>query len=126
MPMMTLNRDLAVYEGIWTVTFKKGEPTFVPDPVVRAALAAGAIASDAQEAKQVEQAVAVEDAKEVPSGDLRARQIRAALEDIRNGNNPEDFTATGIPSDAALTATLGYSISRKEREEAWKALIGKE
>lgn len=125
MPMMTLNRNHMLCVGVGTVTFVKGESTFVPDYMVPGAMAAGAIASNEKEVKAVEKAIEVAEQAPIPVGSVREQQIKAVLEEIRAVNNPEEFTATGLPNEGAVTARLGYAISKKERETAWKAIIEK-
>lgn len=125
MPMMTLNREANVFKGMCTVHFEKGVATFVPDDVVPAAMAAGAVPADAKEAKAVEKAIAVAEVTPPPVGSVKEQQIAAVMREIRDENNPEDFTATGMPNEGAVTKRLGYEISRKEREAGWKALIEK-
>jgi hypothetical protein len=125
MPMMTLNRNANCFVGCGTVTFVKGEPTFVPDYMVSAAVSLGAQPSDAKEAKAVEKAIEVSEKLPEPIGSVREQQIKAVLLEIQAVNNPEEFTATGLPSEGAVTARLGYAISKKERETAWKAIIEK-
>lgn len=126
MPMMILNRNHMLCVGVGTVTFVKGEPVFVPDYMVPGAMAAGALPSDAKEKAAVEKAIEVAETKPEPVGSVREQQIKAVMIEIRDVNNPEEFTATGIPNDGAVTARLGFQISKKERETAWKSLISKE
>ena len=62
-------------------------------------------------------------AKQAPLPDTPpavSAELKAAVIDIMNGGNPEDFDANGAPKCAALTWRLGREVTGPERDQAWR------
>lgn len=124
MPKMVLNRDSALHVGIGCMMFAKGVAIDVPDFMVPAAMALGAIATDEKQAKLVQEAIKPPARKKVPEGDNRFKQIVAIMEEIKAINNPEEFSAGGIPLQTAVESKCGFALNKNEREKAWHFIIG--
>lgn len=106
------NRTVATLRG-HVIEFKKGEPTYVPPDCYDEVIAIGAVPEE--ELVEAEQPAGSE-----PT-DLAAR--RSALFDAFDAivlrNNPNDFTAGGVPGAKAVSAILGWAPDNKERTDAW-------
>jgi len=107
------------------VRFEKGVPVHVPPALVRDVVAIGAIKVEgdtpdplAPEAPQ----------PTVPTDEERAHELRQALMLIREGNNPNDFTAAGVPTVKAVAGLSGLrDITAVEIKDAWVELtVGNE
>ena len=58
-----------------------------------------------------------------PTDPLKRRaDIIAAIELIVQKAEREDFTAAGLPHPKAVSKITGYTISAKERDEAWQEI----
>lgn len=124
MPKMVLNRDSALHVGVISLRFAQNVPMEVPDEMVPAALALGAMPVDDKQSKLVQEAIKPKEAKRVPEGDNRHKQIVAAMEEMRAINNAEEFSAGGIPLQTAVESRCGFTLNKNEREKAWKFVIG--
>jgi hypothetical protein len=124
MPKMVLNRDSALHVGVTSLQFEKDKVTEIPDFMVQAAMALGAVAADDKQAKLVQEALKPKEKKKVPEGDNRYKQIVAAMEEMKALNNSEEFSAGGIPLQTAVESRCGFTLNNGEREKAWKFIIG--
>jgi hypothetical protein len=50
----------------------------------------------------------------------RAAEINKAIEAMLDGTDKNDFTGDGKPDTRALSKRVGFTVSREERDEAWK------
>ena len=50
-------------------------------------------------------------------------ELKAAVIEIMNNGNPEDFDHNGAPKCAALTWRLGREVTGPERDAAWREVI---
>ncbi len=117
MPDFVLHRDyvLRSLKG-HAIGFTKGQPTFVPPECVKEAVAIGALAVDGGQpdvlGEEVTQVAA-------PEGEDRKELIFAAFEELEAKNEREDWTASGMPRDAALEKILDFKVDSKERTAFW-------
>jgi hypothetical protein len=70
-----------------------------------------------------------EDSFPSPPGSLesdsdRAEKIKAAVIELINAGNPNDFTGNGVPKVEALKEKLGFEVSAPERDSAYAAAKG--
>lgn len=111
--VMPRNRTIASTCGL-SLEFKKGEPVLVPPSMFADVIAAGGVS---------ESELADEDmppAKPSPEQLAeREHQMFKAFDTIVRRSAREDFTAGGVPHNAALTRELGWSVQAKERDAAW-------
>ena len=116
MPDFVLHRNYALRSmSGHMINFIKGEPTWVPPVCVKEAVAIGAQPLDGPvDVLEPETQVVVD-----PSGDERKQLIFAAFEDMEAKNEREDWTASGMPRDAALEKVLGFKVDTKERNALW-------
>ena len=120
MPHFVLNRTWALQGHGHSINFVKGEPTWVPPPLVNDAVAIGAECVD-----EVVDVLGPEKAEEVElSAEEREVLLNAAFDQIvaRNGQDGtrEDFNAQGLPNIKALTVITGFEPKVKERNAAWQ------
>jgi len=115
---LVLNRDytLNTLTG-HSIFFKKNVPTHVPRPAWRDALAIGALPPDG-----VPEEPEPEKAYTPPPSDPdeRAEQILKAFGVIVAKNEREDFTAAGLPTNAAVAALTGFKVQSKEVSAVWQ------
>lgn len=111
--VMHRDRTIASTCGL-SVEFKKGVPTHVPPGMYQDVLAAGGIPEE-----EIPE-------NEMPKGKPTPEQLAereqamfAAFKKIVDGNQREDFTAGGVPTQAALSRELGWTAQAKERDAAW-------
>jgi len=100
------------------ITFRKGEPTYVPPECHREVIQIGAIPVDASgevDLLEPETPVPVE-----PTAEERTEQLIAAFELLEERNRRKDFTGQGIPSITALAAIVDFDVTRREVEDLWR------
>jgi hypothetical protein len=113
----TLNRDLVHASTLGhCVEFKKGEPTFVPEPLHREVLAMGAEPESELDLPETGNPNEPKDAGE------RYKAIVAAFEALTLRNNRDDFDAGGKPKLQPLREQLGFGVDAKERDKAWERM----
>ena len=49
----------------------------------------------------------------------RAGRIREVIEDLLDSNNPDAFTANGLPQTDVLSKLCGFRVTSSERDAAW-------
>lgn len=115
---LVLNRDytLTTLTG-HSIFFKKNVPTHVPKPAWSAALAIGAILPDGTPPEVEGEKVFVPPPSDPEE---RATQILKAFDVIVAKNEREDFTAAGIPTNAAVAALTGFKVQSKEVSAVWQ------
>lgn len=115
MPEFVLNRKHNLVGGGHNVQFLKGQPTYVPPELVKAAIAAGAECLDGP--------VDVLGPEETPEPLLSAvdkeNLFNAAFAKLTARNERDDFGGDGKPSMDALKKLLNFSFIRKERDAAF-------
>jgi len=118
MPQLVLSRNftLATKRG-HMITFKKGQPTWVPPSCVHDAAAIGA-----EDINGKVDPLGAEAGVVIPlSAAERNGQINAALSKLVARNEREDFTGSGAPNRAVLNNMLGFRVDKKELETLWGA-----
>jgi hypothetical protein len=116
---MTLDRNFTVRSTLGhMITFKKGVPLTIPAVMVRTCAEVGAKRVDGADAVAAE----IEEAKPTQPIDPghRLEDVRAAIEQIVERNDIDEFTAGGTPKVPAVTSEAGYKIDRTEVIRAWK------
>lgn len=96
--------------GHTKVITHKPEGTDVPPMFRKEAIARGCVpvgvGADAEAPQETEK--------------TKQEQIIAAIEQMLDGGNEEDFTADGKPDVRALSRMAGFQIAREERDAAWE------
>lgn len=111
----TLHRDRVIAStcGL-SVSFRKGEPTYVPPGMYQEVINAGGVPeSEIPEAERPVQSSEPGDPSE------REMMILMAMEQIVKANKREQFTAGGAPHGKALQQILGWSVPNQERDKLW-------
>lgn len=123
MPLMVLSRNYRLASTLGhMINFKKGEPIWVPKPLVNAAVALGAAAVDG-----TAEVTLAEDVKEPQlAGDERQEAFMKAFKVIVARNGREDFTGAGYPHCRALEKILGFEPLAAERNAMWKEYLDAE
>ena len=115
MPKFVLNRDHVLRTTLGhSISFRKGQPTYVPREVARQAVAIGA--------ECVEGEVKMEDEVVIPvelSQEDRNEKILEALAVLKKRNGPDDFTGNGKPSLKAIEDLVGFKPDRNEVFTLW-------
>ena len=116
MAEFVLNRNhLMITRAGFTVHFKKGEPTFVPTPVIKDAIAIGATRIDAEQGAEFD----VTPAPPEPTAQEREETLVSCMRSMAEKNIREDFTAQGVPHLKAVEKYTGIVISGRERDALW-------
>lgn len=108
------NYTLSTTKG-HSITFKKGERTWIPPIIVQDAMAIGVILEE-----QVEVLAAEAARSEAMSDDKRREQVFAAFEKLMLRNNRGDFTASGLPHPKKMAEFINFEIGEKLRDDLWK------
>jgi hypothetical protein len=123
--MHTLNRNFVLRstQGL-SVRFEKGVPIHVPPALIPEAKAVGAIAVDDKEDEAY--AAALDAAAAPASGEptdatTRVEQLEVAFAKLTERNNPNDFTASGMPKTPAIARIIGWEPDAGERASSWAA-----
>jgi hypothetical protein len=102
-----------------TITFKKGDPTYVPPECRREVLQIGAIPVDSDGAVDL---LDPEKVEVLPiSAEDRQEQLLAAFALLEERNHRRDFTGQGLPSLTALAGIIDFEVAKKEVEDLWRA-----
>lgn len=119
MPEYVLNRNYIHRSTMgFTVAFKKGEPTFVPQMIEREVRAFGAERVDGNNVDVLDpETKVVSD----PTGDDREALLVAAFDELVERNNSKDFTGSGAPNMKAVEKIVGFDVDKTELVEAWNA-----
>lgn len=118
---MKLNRKYRLASTLGhVITFKKGEPTRVPDILVKSVLEIGGeFVGDKEEVFKED-----EDAPTQPVNPIeRNEKIRVVVDKIYEDNERDDFTATGNPTVQAVSDRVGFKIDKAELGIALKARV---
>ena len=114
--VMHRNRTIVSTSG-HAVEFAKGELTHVPPAMYEQVMAAGAVPEE-----ELDLDPKVEGAIEEPSDpSVRRKDIFAAMEKVTLRGKRDEFTASGAPHAKVLSNELGWTVSNKERDQAWAA-----
>lgn len=96
-----------------SIHFKKGVPTYVPPLARQAVIEAGGVTDEELPA------AAPKLPNEPDTAEERKLLIFAALEQIATKNDPESFTAGGVPHAKVLSQVLGFEVKADERDLMW-------
>lgn len=98
------------------IDFKKGKVINVPATLVREAVAMGAETVDGSDPF----APSAEEAPSQPVSPIaRLEEIRAVVDAMAEENLREDFTASGTPKVANVSARVGFKVDRNEVSKVW-------
>ena len=101
------------------ITFKKGDPTYVPPECRREVLQIGAISVDSDGSVDL---LDPEKVEVLPiSAEDRQEQLLAAFALLEERNHRRDFTGQGLPSLTALAGIIDFEVAKKEVEDLWRA-----
>lgn len=92
------------------IRFPKGELVHVPKDMYPEVLAAGGVPENELEEDEKKPEIV---------GDERHAKLLAAIAKVVEENNPEDFTAAGIPNRKKLGARVGFAVGAEEFERAY-------
>ena len=117
MPDYVLNRSHTHVSTLGrSIAFKKGEPTHVPQELVREVVGIGAEAADGTSTD----VLPVERSEPpVPVGTERETFILKAFDQLVLSNNREDFTGNNMPSAKAVARLTGWSVDKREIDKLW-------
>ena len=99
------------------ITFKAGDPVWVPPLMHREVAQIGAKRVDGKGIKLLD-----DETPEVEplTADDRRKQLFAAFELIKERNTRSDFTGQGLPSIPALRKIIDFDLEKKEVEAMWR------
>lgn len=117
MPEFKLNRNYVFSSKFGhVINFIKGEPTYVPPILVKDVVAIGAECLDGEVDVLGEESLPVQ---------LSYDEVRAKLFEVFKTmvvkNDPEDFTAQGVPKVGVIETRLGLKFTKSELISAWQA-----
>jgi hypothetical protein len=117
MANMVLNRNYTLAGKGFMINFIKGQPTWVPPEMVKAAAGIGAEDLDGDKVDPLE------DEAPAPPAELtaeeRVAELKTAFELICERNNSNDFGGDNRPSLNALHKVVSFETTKKERDKAW-------
>ncbi len=116
MPYFTLHRSytLRTTKG-HSISFIKGEPTWVPPTCVPDAVAIGAVSDEHVDVIEKDEKPAVYfDPME------REKKLLEAFDAMVARNDRDDYTAAGLPHCKRLERLVGFEVSITERDTAWQ------
>jgi len=105
----------------YIVEFKKDEPVSVPGLAVEEAIEKGAGFCEEDEGFFPQEELTPEQ-KEV-YGPERDRMLKEVCLKIRERNNPDEFTATGVPRQQVVIEEIGFQVDRKEINKIWNDIL---
>lgn len=118
MPEYVLNRNYTHRSLMGhTISFEKGQPTYVPPECEKEVVAFGADRVVGDNPDVLPEDVVVE---EVPQGSDREAMLNAAFEQIEARNDTKDFTAQGVPTIKAVEKIVGFNVEKAEVLDAWR------
>lgn len=111
-----LHRDrvIASVMGL-SIAFEKGVAQQVPPYMYPEVIAAGGV----PESELTEAEATGKNTSEPTGKDERKAALFGLFEKLVLNNVREEFTAGGAPHGAVITRELGWSVSAKERDQAW-------
>lgn len=110
----TITRRIASTTG-HVIIFEANKPKFVPESVREELLEYGILPVDG------DLPITEEGNKEKPvTGTKRIDKIIAALAQIADLNDSNDFTAGGLPTLDAVFKLTGFEVTANERNKYWK------
>ncbi len=116
MYLSPIPRRVATLSG-HILIFKANEPKFVPEIARPEMLEYGILPVNGD--LPIEE-VTVED-KVVLVGAARTKAIDDAINQLVEENDNKNFSASGVPHVKSIEAIIGFDISAKDRDKAWKA-----
>lgn len=119
MPKYTLHRDYTYRSTLGVISFEEGVPTHVPPHMEKEIVGIGGVRADGDNPDILEQAPKLPD---VPVGDDREAEIKAAFDLLIERNDSNDFTGQGVPTVKAVEKIVGFDVDRKELVELWAAI----
>lgn len=102
-----------------TCHFEANKPTLVHPYAVEEAIAAGAAFADGSLYQPESAPVTPTE----PMGFERKEALFKACQTLATKNDPDDFTANGIPKLTALAGELGWSTDRREADAVWREVL---
>lgn len=123
MPEYVLNRNYSLRSlSGHMIDFIKGQPTYVPPPCVKEAVAIGAEPVETIDKTEAvlgpEEKLAVE-----PDGEERKQLLFKIFAQLEERNGREDFTAAGMPSIKVIEKIAGFEVDSKERNVLWQEYL---
>lgn len=100
--------------------FEAKKPKFVPDLAVSAAMAAGCVPADGEEAPFHDD---LGRARVEFVGDVRKSMIYLAVKQIAEKNDAKQFDGGGTPKTAVVSDMLGFEINRKDLVEVYQTYL---
>lgn len=119
MPKYTLHRDFTHRSTLGVISFEEGVPTHVPPHMEKEVIAIGAVRAEGDTPKVLEPETKL---PEIPVGDDRESEIKAAFDLLIERNDSNDFTGQGVPTVKAVEKIVGFDVDRKELVELWAAI----
>jgi len=116
MPIYTLNRDHILRSTSGVISFCKDEEVFVPTHMESEVVAIGGCRVDGSAPHPLGDEVVPE--PQITTTD-RATQIVSAFDLLSEKNDPNEFTAQGIPTVKAVEKIVGFDVARDEVSKAW-------
>lgn len=118
MPEFVLNRKFTLSGPGHMINFEKGQPTYVPPEMVKAAIGIGAELLDGDK----DAAFSDDEVQEKPPLTPQEKEelFFTAFQIIIDRAGREDFDGAGKPHMDALKKELDFSFSKKERDAAWQ------
>lgn len=108
-----------------SILFEKGVPTHVPREMHAEVMEKGILPCDKDGKTLDSEAAPVPEEKgpllRFPPEDAVEREeaVKAAVQALMARNSPKDFSAGGVPTSAAVSAALGYSVAAADIRPVW-------
>jgi len=114
--MYVSNRDVTVMTDYGhCIGFKKNVPQYVPAMAREDAISHGVLPVNG-ELPTIDK----DEKPPEPIGPQRKRVLKEAVQVLMKRNDIGDFTAGGVPKEAAVQEEVGFRVARREINEAFK------
>jgi len=105
----------------YIVKFSRNKATPVPDAILDEAMERGAAFVDDDEGFEAQADLSPAE-KPLFGPERKAMLLKTCIK-IRDENNPEQFTATGVPKLQVVIEAAGFSLDRKELNTIWPTVL---
>lgn len=117
MPDFVLNRTYVLAGSGHMIRFEKGQPTYVPPELVKAAVGIGAEPADGNKPDVLDP----EEQEKVPlTPQEKQDELFAAFEILIERNDSKEFDGAGKPTIDALKPLIEFSVTKKDILAAWQ------
>jgi hypothetical protein len=122
MPIFKLNRNYALSSTLGhSINFIKGEEVYVPQALVKEVVALGAECVDGDAQVLEDEVTPIQ-----LTQDELVVKLESAFTQLVARNDPDEFTAQGVPKVTVIEGMLGLKVTKTEVISAWQVFRAKD